>query len=487
MKEDGGLCDDEAVDANLTSPSLARRSGCAPAFKIGWVIFFALFTSFISPHSPVQLTAPVMVASAVFILDPKGKIIIARNYRGDIPMNCVETFSRLILDEEEACPHPVFEANGVSYVYIKHTNVYLVAVTQRNSNAALLLTLLYHFVGVLKEYLRELEEESIRDNFVIVYELLDEMVDFGYPQVTDSRILQEYIVQESNKLVAVPKPPPAVTGAVSWRSEGITYRKNEVFLDVVESVNLLVAANGTPIRSEILGQLKMRSYLSGMPELKLGLNDKLLFEAHGRAATKGKSIEMEDIKFHQCVRLARFDVDRTISFIPPDGEFELMSYRLSTAVRPLIWIEAVVEPYSHSRIEYLIKAKSQFKLRSTANNVEIRIPVPSDADTPKFKANLGSAKYVPEQDCIVWSIKQFPGQKEFLLRAHFGLPSIGAADSGPPVNAMKKPITVKFEIPYFTVSGVQVRYLKIMEKSGYQALPWVRYITQNGDYHIRTS
>ena len=43
------------------------------------------------------------------------------------------------------------------------------------------------------------------------------------------------------------------------------------------------------------------------------------------------------------------------------------------------------------------------------------------------------------------------------------------------------PITVKFEIPYFTVSGIQVRYLKIVEKSGYQALPWVRYITQNGD------
>jgi AP-1 complex subunit mu len=45
----------------------------------------------------------------------------------------------------------------------------------------------------------------------------------------------------------------------------------------------------------------------------------------------------------------------------------------------------------------------------------------------------------------------------------------------------KVPITVKFEIPYFTVSGIQVRYLKIVEKSGYQALPWVRYITQNGD------
>lgn len=35
----------------------------------------------------------------------------------------------------------------------------------------------------------------------------------------------------------------AVTNAVSWRSEGIRYRKNEVFLDVVESVNLLVSFN----------------------------------------------------------------------------------------------------------------------------------------------------------------------------------------------------------------------------------------------------
>lgn len=44
-------------------------------------------------------------------------------------------------------------------------------------------------------------------------------------------------------------------------------------------------------------------------------------------------MELEDVKFHQCVRLSRFDNDRTISFIPPDGDFELMSYRLSTQVR----------------------------------------------------------------------------------------------------------------------------------------------------------
>ena len=51
----------------------------------------------------------------------------------------------------------------------------------------------------------------------------------------------------------------------------------------------------------------------------------------------------------------------------------------------MIWVEALVESYTGSRIEYMIKAKAQFKRRSTANNVEIYVPVPDDADSPKFR------------------------------------------------------------------------------------------------------
>ena len=69
------------------------------------------------------------------------------------------------------------------------------------------------------------------------------------------------------------------------------------------------------------------------------------------------------------------------------------------------------------------------------------------------------------------------------MRANFQLPSIQAEELED--RKQDAPITVKFELPYFTVSGIQVRYLKIIEKSGYQALPWVRYITKNGDYQIR--
>lgn len=422
-----------------------------------------------------------MSASAIYILDLKGKVLISRNYRGDMDMGCIDKFMTLLMEkEEEGCVTPILRHADVAFMYIKHNNLYLVSTSKKNANVALIFAFLHKIVTVFSEYFKELEEESIRDNFVIIYELLDELMDFGYPQTTDGKILQEFITQESHKVELQPRLPLAVTNAVSWRSEGVRYRKNEVFLDVIESVNLLANAGGSVLRSEIVGAIKMRVYLSGMPELRLGLNDKVLFESTGRG--KSKSVELEDVKFHQCVRLSRFENDRTISFIPPDGEFELMSYRLNTHVKPLIWIESVIERHAHSRVEYMVKAKSQFKRRSTANNVEIVIPVPMDADTPKFKTTVGNVKYAPEQSAVVWSIKSFPGGKEYLMRAHFGLPSVESEES-----EGRAPIQVKFEIPYFTTSGIQVRYLKIIEKSGYQALPWVRYITQNGDYQLRTN
>ena len=92
------------------------------------------------------------------------------------------------------------------------------------------------------------------------------------------------------------------------------------------------------------------------------------------------------------------------------------------------------------------------------------MPVPPDVDSPVFKSNVGTVKYVPDSNSMVWCIKQFAGRKEFLMRAQFGFPTIEAEERQ---KYSRVPIQIKFEIPYFTVSGVQVRYLKIVEKSGY--------------------
>ncbi|CAL1390528.1 unnamed protein product [Linum trigynum] len=422
-------------------------------------------------------------ASALFLLDIKGRILIWRDYRGDVSASQAERFFSKLLDRQIdlQSQDPVVYEDGTTYMFIQHNNIYLLVATKHNCNAASLLLFLHRTVQVFKHYFEELEEESLRDNFVVVYELLDEIMDFGFPQFTEAKILSEFIKTDAYKMEVAQRPPMAVTNAVSWRSEGIKYKKNEVFLDVVESVNILVNSNGQIIRSDVVGALKMRTYLSGMPECKLGLNDRMLMEAQGRT-TKSKSIDLDDIKFHQCVRLARFDNDRTISFIPPDGSFDLMTYRLGTQVRPLIWVESLVERHSRSRVELMVKARSQYKERSNATNVEIMLPVPSDATNPNVRTSMGSAIYAPENDALIWKIRSFPGSKEYMLRAEFGLPSIRSDED---VLERKAPVRVKFEIPYFTVSGIQVRYLKVIEKAGYQALPWVRYITRAGEYELR--
>ena len=36
------------------------------------------------------------------------------------------------------------------------------------------------------------------------------------------------------------------------------------------------------------------------------------------------AIAIDDCQFHQCVKLTKFETEHAISFIPPDGEFELM-------------------------------------------------------------------------------------------------------------------------------------------------------------------
>ena len=56
-------------------------------------------------------------------------------------------------------------------------------------------------------------------------------------------------------------------------------------------------------------------------------------------------------------------------------------------MKPLIWVECVVDKHSRSRTEYLVKARSQFKERSAATNVEISLPLPPDAISPSVRTS----------------------------------------------------------------------------------------------------
>lgn len=66
---------------------------------------------------------------------------------------------------------------------------------------------------------------------------------------------------------------------------------------------------------------------------------------------------------------------------------------------------------------------------------------------------------------------------------HFLMPGIGEKKGQE--DETNRSINQEFKGPYFTIYGMQVRFLKVVEKSGYTTSPWVRYKLRAGDYQIR--
>jgi len=67
----------------------------------------------------------------------------------------------------------------------------------------------------------------------------------------------------------------------------------------------------------------MRSFLAGSPELRLSLNEDLIVRGRDTSVRYG-NVQLDDAIFHSSVNLDDWDLDRSLIFTPPDGEFTLM-------------------------------------------------------------------------------------------------------------------------------------------------------------------
>ncbi|CAJ1336376.1 unnamed protein product, partial [Effrenium voratum] len=178
-----------------------------------------------------------------------------------------------------------------------------------------------------------------------------------YPQILEVDVLKKYITQGGAKNIdlndqeTLKKITVQATGVCSWRAEGIKHRKNEVFIDVIENVNILMSTKRERLRADVSGEILVNCKLSGMPECKFGMNDKLIMTAEARARSSDKGIALDDYRFHQCVRLSKFDVDREITFIPPDEPFQLMTYRITENIESPFKLLPNVKVLGRSRLE----------------------------------------------------------------------------------------------------------------------------------------
>lgn len=114
-----------------------------------------------------------------------------------------------------------------------------------------------------------------------------------------------------------------------------------------------------------------------MPECKFGINDKIVMDAKGRGGISGNAeaetsrsgkqvVVIDDCQFHQCVKLSKFETEHSISFIPPDGEFELMRYRTTKDISLPFRVIPLVREVGRTKMEVKVGA---FMLRSCSHLV----------------------------------------------------------------------------------------------------------------------
>eukprot|EP01083_Nonionella_stella_P265284 898803_1 len=249
--------------------------------------------------------------SQFFILSPRGDSIIRKEFRGDTPKTVTDTFFRNVKfwGGRHADAPPVFLLDGITYLYLKNNGLYFVGTTRHNVSPSLMMELLLRLTKVFKDYCGVLSEETIRKNFILLYELLDETLDFGYAQGISTEILKAFVFNEpsldkgsgSNKGIlggfknkvrisdnvmtrnAKTKSSDAVNRPVSYSRNRKTQKKqrNEIFVDIFERISVTFNSNGYALSSSIDGTIQMKSYLSGNPELKLALNEDLIINSTG--------------------------------------------------------------------------------------------------------------------------------------------------------------------------------------------------------------
>jgi AP-4 complex subunit mu-1 len=441
-----------------------------------------------------------MSLSQFFILSPRGDVIISKDFRGDSLPGFQEAFFRKVKFWDRGDAPPVFLLDDITFMYIRRNSLLIAATTKYNISPSENLELLNRLAKVFKDYCGVLTEESIRKNFILIYELLDEMLDFGYPQLTSTESLKSCVHNEPIMVAPSQSLSSSILNSISSKtkaanatsqplavgaSRNAKSQKNEIYVDIIERLTLLVNSAGVVSNCSIDGSIMMKSFLSGNPELRVALNEDLVI---GKGGAYG-SVVLDDCNFHDCVRLDEFESGRILHFTPPDGEFSMLNYRITADFRPPFKVYPLLEEPAPYKLELSLTIRAEIPELNHGANVVVRIPMPRNTviAIPELSENSSAdgnsaVEYNTTEKRVYWTIRKFNGGSELSLKVKITLDSLVSAAHKREVG----PISMGFEIPMYNVSHLQVRYLRISEThKSYNPYRWVRYITQSSSYVCR--
>ncbi|XP_051900805.1 AP-4 complex subunit mu-1 [Pristis pectinata] len=440
--------------------------------------------------------------SQVFVLSSRGDQLIYKDLRGEEQKDVIDVFYQKVTALPRDQAPVVMHHRGLQYIHLRQNTLYFVVTTRSNPSPFTIIQFLSRLVGLIKDHCGTLSEKTLRLNFALVYELLDEMLDYGYIQSTSTDVLKNFI--QTQPVVSKPfnlfelsniglfgadtqqskvAPSSAASRPVlAMRSEQGS--KTEIFVDVVERLTVVIGANGSLLKADVQGVVRLKCFLPSSTEIRIGLNEEF---SVGKAEIRGygTAVKVDECSFHQSVKLEEFETNRILRVVPPQGEMTLMQYQLSDDLPtslPFRLFPTVDRDLNSRRLMVFLKLRSDLPPKSQALNITVHLPVPKG--TASLSQELSSpdqsAELVADTRSVRWQIPAFPGGSQFTALFKLEVPGLSASSL-----LELGPVCMQFELPMTTCSGLQVRFLRITALQPPLPHRWVRYVTHSDSYVIR--
>ncbi|XP_073730316.1 AP-4 complex subunit mu-1 [Misgurnus anguillicaudatus] len=439
--------------------------------------------------------------SQIFILSSKGDHLIYKDFRGEASKDSINVFYEMVTALSGDQPPVVMTHKGLHFLHIRQGGLYWVVSTKTNPSPFTLIEFLNRLAALTKDYCGSLSEKSVRMNFALIYELLDEMVDYGYIQTTSTDILKNFIQTEA----VTSKPfslfdlsnvglfgaetqqskvaPSVAASRPIMSSRGEQGGKNEIFVDVIERLSVVIGSNGILMKADIQGEIRIKCFLPTCAEMRIGLNEELNI---GKSQLKGYSsaVRVDECRFHQAVKLDEFDTFRILKVCPSQGEQTVMQYQLCDELPcpPPFQLFPSVEKDYVNRVLIFLKLRCDLPPKSTALNVSVTVPVPKGAVSmsQELSSPDQTAELQPKNKALLWEIPRFPGGAQLSALFKVDVPGLSSASL-----LEVGPVSMSFELPKQTCTGLQIRFLRLSPTQAGLSQRWVRYVTHSDSYTIR--
>lgn len=321
---------------------------------------------------------------------------------------------------------------------------------------------------------RILEEMERRKDPVERQLLLDEMMDGGLPDTTQLAELQvlfpeEDLVQRVSTVLLGNQKNGGQGRALPWRRANVSHLKHEFLLDVVERVDATVNREGRHENVNVVGSVVANSRLSGLPDMRLTFSNPDVMGA---------------CNLHPCVRLKPFLTDRTVSFVPPDGQFTLMSYTteaaiaLDTAIPLYVRLQTAPDACLPGLKVNMVVGFKPSSLKSL-DGVRALFQLPPHILRTDFSTNCGTLHMDMDARTCSWDIGTMDHTRTPCLTGTVAWEAEGSVDR----MSFSPTVQLSFSYVHSSLSGLAIQSLKLMNEPQ-QPFRGVRFVVRSGSYEV---